>query len=192
MLFRSYLREAVTRLWGIEPKVFYQRQGPPQDTDASSGRVWFAIAIIVMTSPSWIARLIGRWQRAGLALSVAPYLLLGTVLTFLAIISPLPYIRWNEICLVLLPLDVLVLVLPPDRRRRYARGRLGMLGALLVLWLVGILRQPLLSPLLWPAIPLAVAGLWPDKPARIGEVGEPAAVGKPAARKPRPKPAKRR
>jgi hypothetical protein len=192
MFLPQYLREAVTKLWGVEPRVIYQRQGPPQDTDSSSGRVWFAIAIIAMTSPSWIARLIGRWQRAGLALSVAPYVLLGTVLTFLAIISPLPYVRWNEICLVVLPLDVLVLVLPPDRRRWYARGRLVMLGAVLVLWLVGILCQPLLAPLLWPAIPLAVVGLWPDKPVRIGEAGAPEAAGRPAPRKPRPKPGKRR
>jgi hypothetical protein len=192
MFLPQYLREAVTKLWGVEPKVLYQRQGPPQDTDDSSGRMWFALAIIALTSPSWITRVIGRWQRAGLALSVVPYVLLGTVLTLLAIISPLPYIRWNETCLVLLPLDVLVLGLPPDRRRWYARARLAMLGACLVLWLVGIVRQPLLAPLLWPAIPLAVVGLWPERPGRIGEVGESAATGKPAPRKPGAKPAKRR
>lgn len=192
MFLPQYLREAVTRLWGIEPRVLYQRQGPPADTDGPSGRVWLAIVIIALTAPSWITRLIGRWQRAGLVLSVVPYLLLGTALTFLAIISPLPYVRWNETCLVLFPLDVLVLALPPPRRRLYARGRLAMLAALFVLWLVGILHQPLLAEMLWPAIPLAVVGLWPESSARIGEVGEPEGSGRTAPGKPRARSRKRR
>jgi hypothetical protein len=161
MFLPQYLREAVTKLWGIEPIVRYERRGDPPLSDGPSGRVWFALAIVLLTSPSWITRLIGRFSRAGLALSILPYVVLGTALTFLAIISPLPYVRWNESCLVLLPLDVLVLVLPDARRRWYARGRLAMLGAIAVLGLVGILEQPLLAPLLWPAIPLAVAGFWP-------------------------------
>jgi Domain of unknown function (DUF4105) len=159
MFLPQYLREAVTQLWGIEPRVLYQRQGPPQDTDDSSGRVWFALVILALTAPAWITRLVGRFQRSGLAVAVVPYVLLGTVLTFLAIISPLPYVRWNETCLVLFPFDLLLLTLPPARRRRYARGRLAMLAVILVLWLVGLLHQPLLAPLLWPAIPLAVVGL---------------------------------
>jgi hypothetical protein len=191
MFLPQYLREAVTKLWGVEPRVLYQRQGPPQDTDPSSGRVWFALVILALTAPAWIARLIGRFQRTGLAVAVVPYVLLGTVLTFLAIISPLPYVRWNEICLVLFPFDLLLLTLPPARRRRYARGRLVMLAALLVLWLVGLLRQPLLAPLLWPAIPLAVVGLWRDPPGRIGEVGKPETAAA-TANQPRARRSKRR
>jgi hypothetical protein len=160
MFLPEYMREAVTRLWGIEPRVVYQRQGPPPLTDGPSGRVWFAILIALATSPAWIARLLGRWQRIGLAVAIVPYALLGAVLTFLAVISPLSYVRWNEVCLVWLPLDVLAFTLSPERRRRYARARLVMLAAIFALWLVGILHQPLLSPLLWPAIPLAVVGLW--------------------------------
>jgi hypothetical protein len=92
---------------------------------------------------------------------------LGTVLTALAIISPLPYIRWNETCLVLLPLDLLVLMMPAHSRW-YARGRLAMLALLLLLDLAGVLTQPLLAPLLWPAIPLAIVGFWPAPPAKVG------------------------
>ena len=66
-----------------------------------------------------------------------------------------------------------------------------MLGVMLILWLVGVLRQPLLAPLLWPAIPLAVVGLWRDPPRRIGEVGQPGPVV-PPARKPGAKRGKRR
>jgi hypothetical protein len=191
MFLPQYLREAVTTLWGIEPRVLYQRQGPPQDTDASSGRLWFALVILALTSPAWISRLVGRFQRTGLAVAVVPYVLLWAVLTFLAIISPLPYVRWNEICLVLFPFDLLLLTLPPARRRRYARGRLVMLAAIFVLWLVGLLRQPLLAPLLWPAIPLAVVALWRDPPGHIGEVGKPEAAAA-TANQPRARRSKRR
>jgi hypothetical protein len=108
--------------------------------------------------------------------------LLGGILTFLAIISPLPYIRWNELCLVLFPFDLLLLILPAERRRRYARGRVVMLGAILVLSVIGVLKQPLLAPLLWPAIPLAVTGFWPVRQARVGQAGEAAPAAKPATR----------
>ena len=171
MFLPQYLREAATKLWGIQPITLYERQGPPPQTDGPSGRGWFAIIIVLLTSPAWIARLIGRGQRAGLAVAVIPYVLLGTVLTALAILSPLPYIRWNETCLVLLPLDLLVLFIPAQSRW-YARGRLAMIALLLVLDLVGVLTQPLLAPLLWPAIPLAVVGLWPAAPARVGLAGQ--------------------
>ncbi len=191
MFLPQYLREAVATLWGIQPQVRYERRGEPPPSDAPSGRVWFAIAIVLLTSPSWIARWIGRWRRTGLALAIVPYALLGTVLTVLAIVSPLPYIRWNETCLVLLPFDLLVLVLPADRGRRYARARLAMLGAIVVLRLVGILTQPLLAPLLWPAIPLAVAGLWPDKPSAVGTLDASAGAA-PRKTAPRKRAAKRR
>jgi hypothetical protein len=178
MFLPQYLREAVARLWGIQPIAIYERHGEPPVSDGPSGRVWLALVIVLLTSPAWITRLIGRFQRTGLALAVIPYMLLGTVLTGVAILSPLPYLRWNELCLVLLPLDVLVLVLPAARRRAYARGRVVMLAAILVCSLVGILKQPLLAPLLWPAIPLAVAGFWPARPVRVGQAGESTGGGK--------------
>ncbi|HEX2687632.1 MAG TPA: DUF4105 domain-containing protein [Kofleriaceae bacterium] len=181
MFLPQYLREAVARLWGIQPIAVYERHGAPPQSDGPSGRVWFTLVILLLTSPSWITRRIGRLPRTGLALSVAPYVLLGTILTFLAIISPLPYMRWNESCLVLFPLDVLVLILPAGKRRGYARGRLAMLGGLAVLWLVGILKQPLWPLLLWPAIPLAVAGLWPVRQAVVA-YAQPARAAKRAER----------
>jgi hypothetical protein len=161
MFLPQYLREAVHKLWGIEPIVRYERKGPPPLAEGPSGRVWLALIILVLTSPAWITRRIGRFQRSGLAIAVLPYLLLGTVLTFLAIISPLPYMRWNETCLVWLPLDVLLLIWSGERQRTYARGRLIMLGVLLLLQLVGVMTQPLLAPMLWPAIPLAVVAFLP-------------------------------
>jgi len=171
MFLPQYLREAVATLWNIQPIPIYTRQGEPPSQDSSSGRGWLVLASLLLTSPAWLSRLIARLPRAGLALAVLPYVLLGTAVTFVAIISPLSYLRWNELCLVLLPFDVLLLVLPAGHRRRYARGRLAMLAAILLGLLIGVLHQPLLALLLWPAIPLAVVGFWPERQARAGTVG---------------------
>ena len=91
--------------------------------DGPSGRVWFALVILLLTASAWATRLWGKFERTGLAIAVVPYVFLGLVFWFLAIISPLPYIRWNESCLVLLPTDLLLVwFLSPERRRLYARG----------------------------------------------------------------------
>ncbi|HMG55059.1 MAG TPA: DUF4105 domain-containing protein, partial [Kofleriaceae bacterium] len=170
MFLPQYLREAAVKLWGIQPIAVYERKGPPPLTESPSGRVVFALVILLLTAPVWTSRLVGRWQRAGLAVAVIPYVVLGAALTGLAIISPLSYVRWNETCLVLLPLDVIVLFLREPRRRWYARARLAMLALIAVLGGFGVLTQPLLAPLLWPAIPLAVVGFWRDRPARVGQI----------------------
>jgi hypothetical protein len=98
-----------------------------------------------------------------LAVALVPQFILGLAFWVLAIISPLPYVRWNESCLVFIPLDLAMLFVSPERRRLYARVRLGELVLVAVLLLVGVLDQPLWSALLWPAIPLAVVGLWPPR-----------------------------
>jgi hypothetical protein len=177
MFLPQYLREAVTKLWGIEPIVVYERQGAPQQTDGPSNRPWLVMWIVILTSPAWLTRLWGRFQRTGLAIAMLPYLILGFVETFLAVISPLPYVRWNETVLVWLVLDVVVLFLPAPRNVRYAKARLIMLAAMAVLGFVGVFKQPELAPMLWPAIPLAVVAFWPPKVR--------------AAAKPAAKPAKR-
>jgi hypothetical protein len=97
-----------------------------------------------------------------MGIAVLPYVFLGTIFWFLAIISPLQYVRWNESCLVFLPLDlVLVWFLSDERRRLYARGRLAMLGLLAILMIAGVLRQPILYALVWPLVPNAVAAFMP-------------------------------
>jgi len=190
MFLPDYLREAVATKWGVQPIAIYQRRGSPSlkelekelaDKDLSperraaaqqqlddlrgspSGRVLFALVVILLTAPAWATRLWGRFQRTGLAVSVAPYLLLGTILWVLALISPLPYVRWNETCLVLLPVDILLLFLAPERKRAYARGRVIMLAVYTLLMLVGVFKQPIWPAVLWALIPNAVVGFWPTK-----------------------------
>ncbi len=179
MFLPDYLREAVQKKWGVTPVAIYTRKGPPASQDTSSGRVLFALVLLLLTSPAWATRLWGRFQRAGLAVALAPQVLLGTVFWFLAIISPLPYVRWNESCLVLIPLDLAMLWLAPERRRLYARIRVGMLGLLALLMIVGVLKQPIWPELFWPLVPCAVVGFWPAAPAKVEEAPE---AKKPAKR----------
>ncbi|MBS1119208.1 MAG: hypothetical protein H6Q90_1436 [Deltaproteobacteria bacterium] len=201
MFLPQYLREGVARRWGIQPILLYERHGPiasdkqdangngiadihedangngipdlEEDADHNSGRVLFALFILLVTSPVLLTRWLGRFERIGLAIAIVPPVILGLVLWLLAIISPLPYIEWNESCLVFLPLDLALLVLGPDKRRVYARGRVAMLGLCAALHLVGVLTQPLVAALLWPLIPVAVVGFW--KPAWSRKRDEPAA-----------------
>jgi hypothetical protein len=96
---------------------------------------------------------------------VLPVWLFGMIFWFLAIISPLPYVRWNESCLLFLPLDLLLIAGPQRWRRGYARFRVLQLGVCALLLVVGVLVQPLWSAILWPLVPCAVVAFWPPREA---------------------------
>lgn len=182
MFLPQFLREGVEKKWGIKPIILYQRQPdiavPPgadpkadadgngladieEDKDRHSGRLVLALVILLLTAPAVIGRYFGKLPRASLAFAVIPYVLLGSILWFLAIISPLPYVKWNESLLLLLPLDVLLLgFVASDKRRLYARGRIVMIGLFVLLSLVGIFKQPILEVALWPLVPAFVVGFW--------------------------------
>jgi Domain of unknown function (DUF4105) len=187
MFLPQYLREAVQTKWGIKPYLVYERKeclqnerdaaksgaqpddsciarGIPTAANPNSGRWILALVIIALTAPVWLSRRFGALQRTGLAVAVIPYWFLGTVLTLLAIISPLPYVHWNETILVWFPLDIAILFLSPERKVKYAKGRVVMLGLIAVLMLINVLHQPLWAPLLWPLIPMATVAFW--RPAK--------------------------
>ena len=176
MFLPQYLREAVVTKWAVTPTILYERKEcrtatgpaltdcnargiPPPDDDAS-GRVVLTLLFLLLSSPAWITRLVGRFQRAGLAFAVFFPALFGLVFWFLAVASPLPYMRWNETCLVLMPFDFALLLLPEAKKIRYAQGRLIMIGLVFLLHLVNIIKQPLLPLMIWVAVPLAVVGFW--------------------------------
>jgi len=161
MFLPDYLREAVQTKWGIEPRVIYQRQGAPAQKDGPSGRLWFALIAVLLTAPAWATRLWGRFQRTGLVFAVIPPVLLGLVFWGLAIISPLPYVRWNETCLTLMPFDLLLLVLPVAKRQAYAKGRVIMLVGVAALLLVNVLKAPIWPTWLWALIPNLVVAFLP-------------------------------
>jgi hypothetical protein len=177
MFLPDYLREAVARRWGVQPIPIYVRsecrgstapgcaeRGAPYQPP-TSGRIWFVLLALLLTAPAWATRLWGRFQRAGMAVAVIPYAFLGSIFWFLAIISPLQYVRWNESCLLFLPADILLVWwLSPERRRKYARARVAMLVVIAGLLAVGVLKQPLFFALVWPLVPNAVAAFWPTNP----------------------------
>lgn len=163
MFLPDYLREAAHARWGVVPQAVYQRQGPPPLKDSPSGRIWFVLVVLLITSPAWLSKLAGRLERAGLAFAVVPAAFMGLVFWFLAVISPLPYVRWNETLLCLVPFDALLLILSGERRKRYARGRVIMLALVAALLLVGVLKMPIWPVWLWGLIPNLVVGFWPAR-----------------------------
>ena len=164
MFLPDYMRDAAATRWGVKPIPVYERVGPPAPGDGPSGRVILFLIVLVLTAPAWATRLWGRFQRLGLGIPVVLAAFFGTIAWGLAIISPLPYVRWNETCLILMPFDILLLALPAATRKLYARGRVVMLGLVGLLMLVNVLTQPLFSIWLLPLIPAAVVGFWPSKP----------------------------
>jgi hypothetical protein len=211
MFLPDYLREAAIPLWHAEPIAIYTRKGPPalkeiekrlanpsispaeradleQHKDelenGPTGRLVFCFIIILLTAPAWATRLWGRFQRTGLAVAVVPTVILGLVFWGLSIISPLPYVRWNETCLAMLPTDLLLLFLAGETRKKYALGRVAMLAAMAVLLLINVLKQPIWPALLWALIPNAVVAFMPEKPSKAAPAG--------GAEKHAQKPAKKR
>ena len=198
MFLPDYLREAAIALWHIEPITLYERKGPPalkeierrllnpnltsaeradlelhmeELKSSPSGRILFCLLILVLTAPAWATRLWGRFQRTGLAVAVGPAAFLGLVLWGLAIISPLPYVRWNETCLALMPFDLLLLFLPAAKRKKYAQGRVAMLGLVAALLLINILKMPIWPAVLWALVPNAVVAFLPEKPSKAAAGG---------------------
>jgi hypothetical protein len=127
----------------------------------TSGRLYIALLALLLTSPVWLTRLLGRFQRVGLALAVIPPALLGTIYWFLAIVSPLPYVRWNETCLCLMPFDLLLLFLSGEKKIKYARYRVIMLALIAALLLINVLKAPIWTVWLWAIVPNAVVAFMP-------------------------------
>ena len=191
MFLPDYLREAVEAKWNIKPVVLYQRKGPPSlkelekalaDPTLSSteraklqaqfdalenmpsGRIVFCLVVMLLTAPAWLTRRWGKLERTGLVVAVAPAAFLGLVLWTLAVVSPLPYfMRWNEALLCLMPFDFLLLFLPAGLKKKYARGRVIMLGLVAALLLVNVFKAPIWPVWLWALIPNAVVGFWPAR-----------------------------
>jgi hypothetical protein len=179
------LREQVTERLGVQPEVLYERQGRSFNITQPLSRMWLFVVALVCGLPALITWRLGRWQRLGLALSILPAGLVGTLMWFMAIISTLPEIRWNETLLVLWPTDLALPFLSTRNQARYGRVRVIWLGLMLGLSLVGVLRQPLWAMSILPLLPCAVAALagW-RRPAATGSaagLADTAAAPAPAA-----------
>ena len=166
MFLPDVLRAEVEARLGVAPELIYQRQGPPFPRDPGAGGrpVWLVLALL-LAAPVALARWRGRRERLALAVAAVPLTLLGLLLWTLAVVSPLPEVRWNEVLLVFVPSDVVLPLLGAVARRRYATARVAILAAASLLLAVGVLRQPLW--LLVP-VPLGVMLLAALPPRRSG------------------------
>jgi hypothetical protein len=73
----------------------------------------------------------------------------------LAIVSPIPAVRYNEVVFVAMPIDIALPLLPLAWRRRYAQIRIGMLAVVSVLGLIGVFYQTLWVVILAVTLPMA-------------------------------------
>ncbi|HEY4242208.1 MAG TPA: DUF4105 domain-containing protein [Kofleriaceae bacterium] len=160
MFLPEFLRKATADDLGIPAKLIYERKGPPALDDSPSGRPWIALIALLLGAPCVLAAWRGRFQRSSVALAVIPPVLLGLVMWMIVIISPLPYLRWNEVILVFFPFDLCLFVLSAQRRVKYARGRVAMLVLMALLMAINVLKQPLWPELLFPLVPALVVGFW--------------------------------
>ncbi|GAB4561769.1 MAG: hypothetical protein Tsb0020_09480 [Haliangiales bacterium] len=159
------LRAEVERRLNLPPKVLYERRGRSFNVTDPPSRWWLLGLAVLIGLPALITRMTGRRQRLGLAISALPAVILGPLMWFMAIISVLPEIRYNEVVLVLWPTDFLLLLLSPPKRRLYARVRLVAVAIALLLSAIGVLHQPLWALAFLVIIPCAVAA-FPATPAR--------------------------
>ena len=142
------LREEVRVRFGAEPRMIYERRGPPIPEDGSSGRVWSLLIGLALAVPLLVVRLTGRRERVATAIAAVPVALIGLVIWTAAIVSQIPGLRWNEAVFLYTPFDLALPILDERKRRRYARVRLGMVVAVSLLRGFGLFRQPLWVPAL--------------------------------------------
>jgi hypothetical protein len=146
-----FRREVAARL-GAQPELVYARQGPPPSGSMLLGRGALAGAGVLLAVLTLLGARLGRRARAA-TLATAGFTLglAGLVLWALAVLSTFPELRWNEALLCLWPTDLWL----PWAGRRYLLVRLGALGLVALLSLVGALVQPLGAVLVLCAAPLA-------------------------------------
>lgn len=182
MFLPDVLRTEVEARLGARPHLIYTRRGPPFPTDPGSGGrwVWLLLAAL-LAAPLALSHMLwdGRHQRAARAAAAIPLALLGLLLWTLAIASPLPEVRWNEVLLVFMPWDLVLMFAGPELCRRYARARAGELVLVSILRALGVLRQPL-----WLLIPVPLAAMALIATARSARAPATAPLGSEAATPP--------
>lgn len=161
MFLPAVLRAEVATRLGVEPEVIYAHAGPPPpELDGAMRAWWWAALAVVCTAFALGARLLvargaRRGRRLALVAAFLPIGIIGLLLWGVALVSPLPELRFNEAVLVFWPLDLAVPFVSEHLARRYARGRIAILVVVSLLVVIGVFSQPLLLPILAAGIPAA-------------------------------------
>lgn len=173
MFLPDFLRDHVTERFGVEPELIYQRRGPDFSTDPGlGGRPSLFLLALFLALLVALARWSGRRERLAIAVAVTPLFLLSVMIWGLPVISSIEALRYNELLLVYLPLDLALVFLDPERRQRYARMRLVWLAGVSLLCAIGVFTQPLWVPIALVFAPLAVLAA-PTFPHRTGGSASP-------------------
>ena len=164
MFLPDYLREAVANQLGVEPVQIHEREGPPFPRTGSSGRFMFFLLIVALSIPALVTRLLRRFQRVGLAVTMLLPTITGLLVWGVVLLSAVPELTRNETFWVLVPLDALVVFLRRPLRVTYARARVVMLCLIALLLVFGVFTQPLWLAMLWAVIPMLIVAF--PAPAR--------------------------
>lgn len=154
MFHPGILRVEVAARLGARAEALYTRRGPPFPVRGSSGRLDFLALGVALALPLFVCRTLRRYETAALAVVAAGLTLIGIVVWGAAIVSAIPAVRYNEVVLVVTPLDAVLPFLRPVWQRRYARARLSVLAVVVALGLVGAVHQPLWILVLIVTLPM--------------------------------------
>jgi hypothetical protein len=158
MFLPHILRDGVTTHLQVTPEVVYARRAAPSGP-ALIVRYRLALALGIGLVGAWIImrapRRVSSGSRRLFALGFGA---LGSALWALAILSPVPELRFNEVLLVFLPTDFLLLLGSEHVTRYYSGVRVAELLLLCFLLLLGALIQPLVM-FLSLALPI-LTGTW--------------------------------
>lgn len=157
MFLPDVLRQQVHKQLGSEPKLLYERKQPLPEGNPLAGVFALLLAGAVL-SPVVALLAWGRkpWRaQAAKALAVIALLIPALAIGTLALLSPTPEVRQNELLAVFVPFDALIMGLSGKRLKAYVLVRLAGLGLVIALAAAGLLRQPLEVPVVMAALLLA-------------------------------------
>jgi hypothetical protein len=156
MFHPNVLRERVTNVLGVQPRMIHKREGPKFPVGGATWRLQMLAISLLFSVPLLVATWRRRFERTAVAWATVFLALWGLIIWGLVIVSSIPGLRWNENVFVLMPLDIVLPFLSLERRRRYAQIRVAGLFLVSALCAVGLLHQPLWIPILSALLPLAI------------------------------------
>lgn len=165
MFLPSVFRAELALRLGAQPAVEVTgREEPHPSETARRGGVFLLVGLAgVAALLTALLRKLGRERAARLSAGLLPGLI-GFFVWGLAIASPLPELRYNEVLLLCWPTDLLLPALSASRLRGYLTVRLVALGAALLLSGLHVLIQPVAGPALLALVPMTV--LYAYRPLR--------------------------